>query len=94
VDNLDAALKVRPSKEARWLRATAHLRLDQRPLALADLDAVIKIDPRDALAHFQRGLLLMKEKDYRNARKSLDEAFRLDPSLADAADPEPKEPKR
>jgi WD40 repeat protein len=62
-----------------------------RDLALADLARVIKMDPYDALAHYQRGLLLMQREDYRNARRSLDLAFCLNPDLARAVAASQKE---
>jgi WD40 repeat protein len=85
VADLTAALARRPSKEAHWLRASAHAALDDLDAALKDLDAVIEADDKDALAHLQRGMLLMKRKRYGEARQSLDKAFRLDPSLEAAA---------
>jgi tetratricopeptide (TPR) repeat protein len=72
------------SREAYWLRALANARRDHREAALADLDALIKLDPKDALAHYQRGLMLMRDKRYRAARSSLDTAFQLKPQLSDA----------
>jgi WD40 repeat protein len=72
------------SPEAYWLRALARLRREDREnraAALTDLEAVIKLNPKDALAHYQRGLLMMKNKDYRAARRSLDRAFLLDEKL-------------
>jgi tetratricopeptide (TPR) repeat protein len=94
--DLNAAIAHRPSKEAHFLRALAHLRNEHlrnehRAAALSDLAEAIRLDPRDAQAHYQRGLLLMEKKDYRGARRSLDEAFRLDPRLARAADLEVQE---
>jgi WD40 repeat protein len=76
------------SPEAYWLRALAHLRRDERAAALADLKTVIELNPKDALAHYQRGLLLIQNKDYRAARRSLDEAFRLDDKLRAAHEKE------
>jgi hypothetical protein len=76
------------SPEAYWLRALAHLRREERAAALADLKAVINLNPKDALAHYQCGLLLMQNKDYRAARRSLDEAFRLDDKLRAAQEKE------
>jgi Flp pilus assembly protein TadD len=83
VVDLDAvvARKEGQSPEAYWLRALAHLRREDRAAALADLAAVVRLDPKDALAHYQRGLLLMQNKDYRAARQSLDLAFGLDDKL-------------
>jgi Flp pilus assembly protein TadD len=58
-------------------------------IALQDLAAVIQAEPKNALAHMQRGLLMLKRKDYKEARRSLDEAFRLDPKLATAPGEKP-----
>jgi tetratricopeptide (TPR) repeat protein len=80
--DLNAVLARHGSKEAHWLRALAHARRNDRRAALADLDQVIALDERDALAHYQRGLLLMQQKDYRNARRSLDRAIAIKPELA------------
>jgi WD40 repeat protein len=76
------------SPEAYWLRALAHLRREDRAAALADLAAVVRLDSKDALAHYQRGLLLMQNKDYRAARRSLDLAFGLDDKLRAAHEKE------
>jgi hypothetical protein len=90
VADLDAVVssKEGQSPEAYWLRVLAHLRREDRAAALADLAAVVQLDPKDALAHYQRGLLLMQDKDYRAARRSLDEAFRLDDQLRAAHEKE------
>jgi WD40 repeat protein len=90
VADLDFVLshKEGPSREAFWLRALANARRDDRAAALADLDALIKLDPKDALAHYQRGLLLMRDKRYREARRSFDKAFELKPQLAAAHEKE------
>jgi hypothetical protein len=84
--DLDALVEQGSTKDSHWLRAMTHARLGNRTKALADLDCVIKASPLDALAHYQRGLLLMEGKDYRNARRSLDKAFKLEPRLADSTD--------
>jgi tetratricopeptide (TPR) repeat protein len=90
VADLDAVVtrKEGQSPEAYWLRALAHLRREDRAAALADLAAVVRLAPTDALAHYQRGLLLMQRKDYRAARRSLDDAFRLDDQLRAAHEKE------
>jgi WD40 repeat protein len=85
VADLTAAIEKRPSKEAHWLRASAHAALEDHDGALKDLDAVLKFDEKDALAHLQRGMVLLKRKRYGEARQSLDRAFELDPSLKAAA---------
>jgi WD40 repeat protein len=90
VADLDAVVSRQEgqSPEAYWLRALAHLRREDRAAALADLAAVVRLDPKDALAHYQRGLLLMQNRDYRAARQSLDLAFRLDDKLRAAHEKE------
>jgi tetratricopeptide (TPR) repeat protein len=90
IADLDFVLshKEGPSREAFWLRALANARRDDRATALADLDALIKLDPKDGLAHYQRGLLLMRDKHYREARRSFDKVFELKPQLAAAHEKE------
>jgi WD40 repeat protein len=91
--DLNVAVFEAPSKENYWLRALTHARLGNRPAALADLDHVIARDKNDALAHYQQGLLLMQNKDYRAARRSLDRAFEIRPELASSLAASEKENK-
>ncbi len=50
---------------------------------LARYGALIKAMPDNAAAYFERGKILAKERRYREARKDLDRAIRLDPEKAE-----------
>lgn len=71
--------------------ATAHLALAERLIkgghdqqALAEVDAALADNPELALAHFSRGVLLVKFGDLAAAAESLRYAIRLDDTLVKA----------
>jgi tetratricopeptide (TPR) repeat protein len=52
--------------------------------AIKDFDKVVELDPQDAKAHYNRGLIYFAKGEYRRALEDLKEAVRLDPGFADA----------
>lgn len=52
--------------------------------ALAELDALIAKDPKNADAHYARGWVLSRTSKNEDAVAAYDRAFELDPTLADA----------
>jgi tetratricopeptide (TPR) repeat protein len=80
----DEALRRAPNDVARLLRrGEAHARRKAHQPALTDFTRAIELDSRNARAYYQRGLLRLHTKDYAGARKDLDEAVSLDPSLGE-----------
>jgi TPR repeat protein len=52
--------------------------------AIGECRLAIKLDPNNAKAHSQLGVMLMAKQDWRTAASVLTEAVRLDPALTDA----------
>jgi tetratricopeptide (TPR) repeat protein len=50
--------------------------------ALADLNEAIELDPKMALAYYQRGVVYGSIGEYEKATENLNQAIALDPSLA------------
>lgn len=59
VASFSQALEVKPSSDSYLQRAIAYRKLNKFTLALADLDRVIKMNPKIGEAYFQRGLILL-----------------------------------
>lgn len=59
IESFSQALEVKPSSDNYLQRAIAYRKLNKFTLALADLDRVIKMNPRIGEAYFQRGLILL-----------------------------------
>lgn len=57
-DSFSRALTVKPGSDIYLRRAMAYRKLNKFTLALADLDQVIKLDPRISEVYFQRGQIL------------------------------------
>jgi tetratricopeptide (TPR) repeat protein len=70
-----------PPPEVRVLRATLRQRLHQFGPALADLDAVLKADPRNAQARLTKATILQVQGEYAAAR---DECLALQPMVREA----------
>jgi hypothetical protein len=70
-----------PPPEVRVLRATLRQRLHQFARALADLDAVLKADPRNAQARLTKATILQVQGEYAAARG---ECLTLQPMVRDA----------
>lgn len=63
VDSFSRALEVKPTSDNYLQRAVAYRKINKFTLALADLDKVIKINPKIGEAYFQRGLILKDSGD-------------------------------
>jgi tetratricopeptide (TPR) repeat protein len=50
--------------------------------SVADLNETIRLDPKDAIAHHNRGLAYKNKGDYDRAIADYNEAIRLDPEYA------------
>lgn len=59
VESFSRALEVKPSSDNYLQRAIAYRKTNKFTLALADLDKVIKINPKIGEAYFQRGVILL-----------------------------------
>lgn len=60
-------------------RALAYELLEKRDLALADYDALLEIDPRNAEAYQRRGDIHLKKGNREKAKTDFQEALKLDP---------------
>src|SRR6202790_2048882 len=60
-------------------RAQAYLAKKQYDSALADVDQVIRIDPKDALAFYDRGSVDEEQKKYREAIADYSKAIEINP---------------
>ena len=61
-----------------------YLRKDDWLRALADSDEALRLDPKDVMAHVNRGRAFGMRGDFDKAVASFDEALRLDPKSAEA----------
>jgi spermidine synthase len=68
--------------EARFARGLLHARASRFPAAIADLSAVIDLAPGQAEAWHYRGMAYRMSGDLEQARRDLEHATSLDPSLA------------
>jgi tetratricopeptide (TPR) repeat protein len=68
---------------ARMGRATVAQQRKNWPAAVADLQALLKIDPENAAAHYQLGQALFMQKKYKEGFDELSAARRIDKNLPD-----------
>ncbi|HWE37504.1 MAG TPA: tetratricopeptide repeat protein [Isosphaeraceae bacterium] len=91
----------RDSKAARVFldRSAAFDAVKRYDRALQDVDAALKLDPNDPIAHYDRGVYRLGLRDYDRALVDFDRAIQLDPDYAPshgaralilAAAPDPK----
>ena len=64
-------------------RAKAYAGLNQRTLAITDLDRAVKLEPESAQIRAERAGELLKQKDYRGVIADCEAAMRLDPGRGD-----------
>ncbi len=64
------------------LMGKEHLQLEQYDLALSELQAAAKADPKLPFVHFNLGLTFLKKQDYEHARDEFLKDVSLEPDLA------------
>lgn len=79
---VDETIEDQPSEEMFKLRALLHQRMGNNAAATADLDAALKLQPKDPIALLQRAELSLSEKDVASAKADLKTAMNLAPRLA------------
>jgi hypothetical protein len=78
----EAALAESPNDAtARLGRAQAYLARGRLDEALADLDRILEKEPRNALAHFHHGQVLVEKGEYARARAAFERAVQYDRTL-------------
>ena len=82
IAELDKAIALRPSLQAYVARAMARTPADQA-LALGDIDAAIKLDPKALQPYYMRGLLYMGSKTYDKAVADFTTVIALEPKDID-----------
>src|SRR4051794_15762952 len=75
----------------RYRRATAYISLGRHSPAIEDLDAIIRLNPKFTQARLQKGKILAKEGQFKEAkeeiRKYLKEAEKADPAGLELVSP-------
>jgi tetratricopeptide (TPR) repeat protein len=79
MDWFKAALKLRPddAEADRWLACAAY-DLGDRPTAVSALEAVTRLQPRDARAWRTLGLIFKEDAEHERARRAFEAALALD----------------
>jgi tetratricopeptide (TPR) repeat protein len=82
-DEASRAIELDPSLAKAWMvRGVYRTGLDHEPaLAMADMDRALKLAPKDAAAHFQRGLVLRWMGDENGALAECDRAIACAPKV-------------
>ena len=70
--------------DANLLKGRIYLIKNEYKEAIKRFDRVISDAPRNAVAHYYRGITLMKDGNIKLARQALEEAVELNPTLTDA----------
>jgi len=82
---MDKVLSITPENNyARMLKGICHLKLKQLPEAWAAFGNVIKKEPKNMLAYYNRGQVLAFMERYKEALTDFNEAIRLQPDYAPA----------
>ena len=68
--------------EFHLLMGKEHLQLEQYGLAVSELQAAAKADPKLPFVHFNLGLTYLKQQDYEHAREEFLKDASLEPDLA------------
>lgn len=82
-DEASRAIELDPTLAKAWMvRGVYRTGLDHEPaLAIADMDRAVELAPKDAAAHFQRGLVLRWMGDEQGALTECDEAIACAPKV-------------
>lgn len=81
---LSKSIQSKPTADRYHLRGIAYYVLKKYDLALADLDASLKIKPENAHIYVNRGNIWRLKHEYDKALKDLDHAIRLEKTNANA----------
>ena len=85
IEHFDSALAVN-RRHAPWLRqaASAHFESNSPDRAEHLYRAALRIEPRDALSHYNLGILLQLKHDWQGARRAFEAALTHQPRFAEA----------
>jgi tetratricopeptide (TPR) repeat protein len=84
IEDLDRSLKLTPSSEALTTRGFAYKRMGDKERAMADFNAAIELNPKEALAWRVRGATWASKGDYPKALADYSESIRIDPENPDS----------
>ena len=77
-------IKNRPEIEQHYQKAQEALRAKQDAIAIREFRAILRLDPGNASAHANLGVIAFAEKDYVQACQEFQAALKLQPSLWNA----------
>ena len=84
IDNLNKAIDLLPGKsEYLAARGYMHLKDGVRDKANSDFDAALKQYEYELLAHFGRGMIAYKDKNWEDAETAFSRALAVDPERAE-----------
>jgi tetratricopeptide (TPR) repeat protein len=84
ITDFDESIRLKPSSEAHTYRGFAYKRLGDKEKAIAEFDAAIKLDPKEALAWRVRGATYAAKADYAKQLADYTESIRVDPENPDS----------
>jgi tetratricopeptide (TPR) repeat protein len=83
--DLSEAIRLDPSVPERFTGRAYILYLKKRDnLALAAIDSALKINPKDALAFYTRGLIRNRQREYEKALEAFGKVIQFWPTFSDA----------
>src|SRR2546429_7233234 len=77
-------IKNRPEIEQHYKKAQEALRAQQDAVAIREFREILRLDPRNASAHANLGVIAFTDKDYVEACQEFRAALKLQPSLRNA----------
>ncbi len=85
IEHFDSALAVN-RRHPSWLRQAASAHFESNSLERAEhlYRAALRIEPRDALSHYNLGILLQQQHDWQGARRAFEAALTHQPRFAEA----------